>query len=201
MLAALGALAALTDIGSREVSPGANDNGTGVVAMLAIARALADRPPESMRVLFLSTSEEATCDGMQAWLGREAPSLPPERTFFLCLETLGSAHLLILRGEGMVRIREYPERSLALLDGLADELGIPLFPDLRLMNATDAVIPLAHGYQCAAVCSCTRLKQPANYHWPTDTPENVDYTTLADAIRLSEAAIRRLDEDWPFGRR
>ncbi len=201
MLAALGALAALTDIGSREVSPGANDNGTGVVAMLAIARALADRPPESMRVLFLSTSEEATCDGMQAWLGREAPSLPPERTFFLCLETLGSAHLLVLRGEGMVRIREYPERSLALLDGLADELGIPLFPDLRLMNATDAVIPLAHGYQCAAVCSCTRLKQPANYHWPTDTPENVDYTTLADAIRLSEAAIRRLDDEWPFGRR
>jgi hypothetical protein len=150
-------------------------------------------------VLFLSTSEEATCDGMQAWLRREAPSLPPERTFFLCLETLGSPHLLVLRGEGMVRIREYPERSLALLDGLADELGIPLFPDLRLMNATDAVIPLASGYECASVCSCTRLKQPANYHWPTDTPENVDYGTLADAIRLSEAAIRRLDEDWPFG--
>jgi hypothetical protein len=198
MLAALAGFAVLADIGSREVSPGANDNGTGVVAMLAIARALTERPPENLRVLLLSTSEEATCDGMQAWLRREAPALPPGRTFFLCLETLGSPHLLVLRGEGMLRIREYPERSLALLDGLADELGIPLFPELRLMNATDAVIPLAHGYECASVCSCTRLKQPANYHWPTDTAENVDYDTLANGIRLSEAAIRRLDDEWPF---
>jgi hypothetical protein len=196
MAAALAALAVLADIGSREVSPGANDNGTGVVAMLAVAKALTERPPESLRVLLLSTSEEATCDGMQAWLRRWAPDLPRERTFFLCLETLGSPHLLVLRGEGMVRLREYPRRSLALLDGVAEELGIPLFPDLRLMNATDGVIPLAHGYQCASVCSCTRLKQPANYHWPTDTPENVEYETLADAIRLSEAAIRRLDQRW-----
>ena len=41
-----------------------------------------------------------------------------------------------------------------------------------------------------------RLKQPANYHWPTDVPENVDYGTLADAVRLTEAVVRRLDERW-----
>jgi hypothetical protein len=46
------------------------------------------------------------------------------------------------------------------------------------------------------LCSCTRLKQPANYHWPTDVPENVDYKTLTDAIRLVEALVRRLDERW-----
>jgi hypothetical protein len=196
MIAALAALAVLTDIGTREVSPGANDNGTGVVALLAIARALVERPPENLRVLLLSTSEEALCDGMQAFAERQFAELPRESTFFICLDTLGSPHLLVLRGEGMVRIREYPNGSLALLDGLADELGIPLFPDLRLMNATDGVIPLAHGYECVSIASCTRLKQPANYHWPTDTPENVDYGTLADAIRLTEATIRRLDERW-----
>jgi hypothetical protein len=27
-------------------------------------------------------------------------------------------------------------------------------------------------------------------------PENVDYGTLADVIRLSEAVVRRLDERW-----
>ena len=195
-IAALGALAVLVDIGRRGVSPGANDNGTGVVALLAIARALVERPPENLRVLLLSTSEEATCDGMQAWFRRSAPTLPRESTFFICLETLGSPHLLVLRGEGMVTIREYPGRSLALMDGLAEELSIPLFPSLRLMNATDGVIPLAHGYECAALCSCTDLKQASNYHWPTDTPDNVDYDTLGDAIRLAEAAIRRLDGNW-----
>ena len=47
-----------------------------------------------------------------------------------------------------------------------------------------------------SLCSCTDLKQPANYHWPTDTPENVDYGTLSDAVRLTEAVVRRLDERW-----
>jgi peptidase M28-like protein len=146
--------------------------------------------------MLVSTSEEALCEGMQAFAKRHFPELPRESTFFLTLETLGSPHLLVLRGEGMIRMREYPARSLALLDGLADELDIWLFPNLRLRNATDGVIPLAAGYEGAALCSCTRLKQPANYHWPTDTPENVDYGTLADAIRLAEAAVRRLDERW-----
>ena len=46
-----------------------------------------------------------------------------------------------------MRLREYPERSLALLDGLAEELGIRLFPNLRLINATDGVFPLDNGYR------------------------------------------------------
>ena len=89
-----------------------------------------------------------------------------------------------------------PGGSLALLDGLAEELGIELFPNLRLRNATDGHRRSPRGYECASLCSCTDLKQPANYHWPTDVPENVDYGTLADAVRLTEAVVRRLDERW-----
>ena len=114
----------------------------------------------------------------------------------LAIDTVGSPHLTVLRGEGMMRMREYPARSLALLDGLAEELGIRLFPNLRLRNATDGVLPLTAGYECASLCSCTDLKQPANYHWPTDTADRVDYETTADAVRLVEAVVRRLDERW-----
>ena len=114
----------------------------------------------------------------------------------MTLDTLGSPHLLVLRGEGMIRMREYPARSLALLDGLADELGIWLFPEPAPAQRHRRRHPARRGYECAALCSCTRLKQPANYHWPTDTPENVDYGTLADAIRLTEAVVRRLDARW-----
>ena len=96
----------------------------------------------------------------------------------------------------MLRMREYPAESLALLDSTAAELGISLRPNLRLRNATDAIFPLAAGYECAAICSCNQWKNPSNYHWKTDTPENVDYGTLADAVRLAEAVVRRLDERW-----
>jgi hypothetical protein len=123
--------------------------------------------------------------------------LPTDRTFFLCLDTVGSPNLLVLRGEGMLNLREYPAPSLALLDSTADELGIEMpFRDLRLRNATDGIFPLAAGYQCVSVASCNQRKNPSNYHWKTDTPENVDYGTVADAIRLAEAVIRKLDARW-----
>ena len=93
-------------------------------------------------------------------------------------------------------MKEYPAESLALVDEPPEELGIYLFPNLRLRNATDGSIPLFAGYQCASIASCTDLKQPSNYHWPTDVPENVDFTTVGDAIRLTEAIVRRLDEEW-----
>jgi hypothetical protein len=65
-----------------------------------------------------------------------------------------------------------------------------------LRNATDGVYPLAAGYPCATICSADHRILPANYHWHTDVPENVELGTLADGIRLAEAAIRRLDERW-----
>jgi hypothetical protein len=195
-IVSLGSAAAMADIGLRDSVPGANDNATGVAVLLAIARALAKEPTQSVRVMLLSTSEEATCEGMQAFCERHCPSLPTDSTFFLAVDTVGSPHLLVLRGEGMAGLVEYPRESLELLDGLAEELGIYLFPRLRLRNATDAVFPLNMGYQCASLNSCTNLKQPANYHWPTDTADRVNYDSVADAVRLTEAVVRRLDERW-----
>ncbi len=193
----LGSAAAMTEIGLREVVPGANDNGTAVVALLALAAGLIEQPPENLRVILLSVgAEESFSEGIKAFGERHFGELPRESTFFLCLETLGSPHLLVLRGEGFLKMREYPQRSLALMDGLAEELGIRLFPNLRLRNGTDGLEPLAAGYETAVLASCTDLKQPANYHWWHDLAENVNFDTVADGIRLSEAAIRRLDQRW-----
>jgi hypothetical protein len=195
-LVSAGTAAFMAHIGAGEVVPGANDNGTGCIAQLAIARALADRPPENTRILFLSTSEEALCEGMGLFMERHAAELPVDRTFFLCLESLGSPHLLALRGEGMLKLREYPAESLELIDSTAEELGIELFPNLRLRNATDGIFPLAAGYQCVSIASCNQWKNPSNYHWRTDTPDQVDYGTVTEAVRLSEAVIRKLDDRW-----
>ena len=193
----LGSAAAMAEIGARKVVPGANDNGSAVVSLLALAEQLSERPPESLRVILLSVgSEESFSEGIKAFGERHFPQLPRESTFFLCLESTGSPHLLVLRGEGFLKMREYPARSLALMDGLAEELGIDLFPNLRLRSGTDGLEPLAAGYETAVLCSCTDLKQPANYHWWHDLAENVEFDTVADGICLSAAAIRRLDERW-----
>jgi peptidase M28-like protein len=197
LLLGLGSAAAMTDIGLRKVVPGANDNGTSVVSLLALAERFGDQPPAGVRLILLSTgSEESFSEGMKAFGERHFPGLPRDSTFFLCLESIGSPHLLVLRGEGFLKMREYPPRSLALLDGMAGELGIWLFPNLRLHNGTDGLESLAAGYETAVIAGCTDLKQPANYHWGNDVAANVDFTTVADGIRLAEATVRRLGERW-----
>jgi acetylornithine deacetylase/succinyl-diaminopimelate desuccinylase-like protein len=193
----LGSAAAMAEIGLRKVVPGANDNGTAVVSLLALAEQLIERPPESLRVILLSVgSEESFSEGIKAFGERHFDDLPRESTFFICLESTGSPHLLVLRGEGFLKMREYPPRSLALMDELAEDLGIWLYPNLRTRSGTDGLESSAAGYETAVICSCTDLKQPANYHWWHDLAENVDFDTVADGIRLSEAAIRRLDQRW-----
>jgi len=150
--------------------------------------------------MFVSTgSEESILDGMHAFARRHFSRLPVQDTFFLNLDTLGSPHLTALRGEGMMKMYEYPRAALDLIDQTAADLGVWLFPNLRLRNATDSLIPLKAGYQSACIGSVTDYKVPANYHWPTDTADNVRYDTFADGVRLAETIVRRLDERWVRG--
>jgi hypothetical protein len=192
-----GAACVFGQIGSTQTVPGANDNGTGVVALVELARRLAAEPTASVRVLLVSAgSEESFMEGSQAFMARHASFLPREDTFFLTVDTIGSPHLTAIRGEGMLYMNEYPRAALDLVDSVAAELGIWLFPNLRLRNATDGLHPLKQGYPCACLGSVTDYKAPSNYHWSTDTPDNVNYDTFADGVRLCEAIVRRLDARW-----
>jgi len=197
LLLGLGTTAAMADIGLREVVPGANDNGASCVVLLALAKRFAEQPPQGVRVILLSTgSEESFSEGMKAWGERHFPDLPKDSTLFLCLEALGSEHLLVLRGEGFLKIHEYSPRALAFMDRLAGEMGIWLYPDLRIHNGTDGLEPLAANYETAVLCSCNNLKQAANYHWPTDIAANINYATVERAINLCQAVVQHLSRRW-----
>jgi acetylornithine deacetylase/succinyl-diaminopimelate desuccinylase-like protein len=193
----LGSMAAMADIGNRAPVPAANDNGTGVVGLLALAQRFLANPPEGVRVILLSAgSEESFSEGMKAFGERHFDELPTESTFFLCLETLGATHLLALQGEGFLKMRDYPPRALAFVAGVAEELGIWLYPNLRTYNGTDGLEPRVAGYETVALCSCTDQKQPGRYHWPNDLAEHVNFETLERAVEISDSATRRLGKHW-----
>jgi peptidase M28-like protein len=190
---ALGSTATFAEIGARDAVPGANDNLTGVATLLGVAANLAERPVAGLRVLLVSTgSEEGFMEGMQAFARRHFPSLAPARTHVVCVDTVGSPQLTLIEGEGMLRMREYPDDVKELVAGCAAEAGVELRRGLRFRNATDGLIALRAGYPAATIGSVTRLKVPANYHWPTDTAENVDHDSVADAVKLCTAIARRL---------
>lgn len=186
-----GYTAAMADIGLRSAVPGANDNLSGVAVLVSLARSLADAPLDGVRVVLLSTgSEESFMEGMQAFARRHFDSLDHDATHVICVDTVGSTTLLALEGEGMVWMNEYPKDFIALAKRAAGELGIELFPNLRLRNATDGLVALRAGLPTLALASVDEWKVPANYHWPTDVPENVDYGSVADCGRL----VRRIVE-------
>ena len=105
----LGSIAVMADIASRSVVPGANDNLTAVGAVIALAQRLRDQPLTGARVLLVSTgSEESFSEGMSGFLARHGDELDASRTELLCLECLGGARLIVVEGEGMLRMRDYP---------------------------------------------------------------------------------------------
>ncbi|HZV75093.1 MAG TPA: M28 family peptidase [Conexibacter sp.] len=190
---ALGSAATFAEIGARDAVPGANDNLTGVATLIGLATELAARPVEGLRVLLVSTgSEEGFMEGMQAFARRHFAALSPERTHVVCVDTVGSPELTLIEGEGMLRMRDYPDDFKDLVADCAQESDVHLRRGLRLRNATDGLIALRAGYPTTAIGSVTRLKVPANYHWPTDTAENVDHDSVADAVTLCTAVARRL---------
>jgi hypothetical protein len=89
-------------------------------------------------------------------------------------------------------MRDYPGDFKQLVADCAQEGGVELWRGLRLRNATDGLIALRAGYPTTAIGSVTRLKVPANYHWPTDTAENVDHGSVSDAVTLCTSIARRL---------
>ena len=94
-----------------------------------MARSLQERPVAGARVLLVSTgSEESFMEGMQAFARRHFHRLPRDRTLVVCVDTVGSPELVLLEGEGMLRMREYPEELKALVAGCAEEARHPAAP-------------------------------------------------------------------------
>lgn len=186
--------AAMWNIAHSSVVPGANDNLSGVAALLTLADALARRPCRHLRVLLLSTgSEESFLEGMEAFAARHFDGLPTGSTTFLCLESVGSPELMLLSGEGLLRLHRYPGEPRRTLEQLADRHGLPLHKPFRYRLATDGQVPLRAGYPAAVISSIDFYKAPSNYHWPSDRPENLCMGTLAQAARLATAFVEELD--------
>jgi hypothetical protein len=189
----LGTLAAMADIGRRPAVPGANDNLSGVAALLAVAGRLRDRPVPGLRVVLVSAgAEEALQEGIRGFARRHFPRLPPDRTWFLNLDTVGSGRLVLLEGEGPVRMHYYDSAFKDLVHACAAAQGIGLTRRLRSRNSTDGVVPSRGGYPTATVVSLDERKLMPHYHLDTDLPEHLDYACIVDAVRLVEAVAREL---------
>lgn len=171
------------------INNGADDDASGNVALLEIARALQQGPRPRRTILFMSiTGEEVGGIGTRWYL--QHPLLPLERTVVdLNIEMIAHPDS-IAGGFGRAWLTGY-ERS-TLGDLLADN-GIPLMPDprpgqsffTRSDNAAFARIGIpAHSL------SSFNLATP--YHHPKDEAATVNVAHMAEVIGATARAVRLL---------
>jgi putative aminopeptidase FrvX len=121
----------------------------------------------------------------------------------LCLECLGGPTLVVIEGEGMLRMRHYPEAMREALAAAAARAQVPIERGLRTVAATDALVALREGYPVVTLASVDYTKLPLNYHWPSDVPEALHWQTIENAAAVCERFLRsrsgsdRLDAPAP----
>jgi hypothetical protein len=131
--------------------------------------------------------------GIRAFLKRHAKDLPTDATWFVNLETVGSPELALLEGEGTLWMRDYDPAWTNAVDHAAAESGIEVRRGLRAGASTDSVAVHRKGYRVATLTSITQWKSLSHYHWPSDIPENLDWSTISEAVGVVLAVAKRLN--------
>jgi hypothetical protein len=190
-----GAAATLADIQRSEVVPGANDNLSAVAILVAVAEALAEKPLDGVRVVLASCgAEEVLQGGIHAFAARHLTEMDRQSTWVLNLDTVGSPELALLEGEGELVMEDFFDRGWRdLIARVAEREGIPMRRGMRARSSTDSVVPSRMRFPTACLISIDENKALSNYHWPTDTPENLSYPTVACAADLALALARELE--------
>lgn len=173
---------------------GADDNASGVAALLGAARALEDERPEEVEtwLLFTSGADDGRT-GMVQFLGEN--QFDPTTTDFIDVDRVGSAQLCYTRGEGLVA----PLRSNARLLALAEEVAAA-HVDWGV-GATVSRWPgnqfatLIRGYPALAITGCGIRRWRAG----ADTVNTLDIESVAHAAALVLGIIRRLDREVRLG--
>jgi hypothetical protein len=176
--------------------PGANDNLSAVGLSVAFAELLRERPIPGLRVVLLSAGAEETLqDGIRGFVARHRRELDPDRTWMLNFDAIGSPRLIMLEGEGPFWMSDYTDPGFRdLIARCAVEQGIALERGYRARASTDSVITSRAGYPSTCLTSLNEWHGISNYHLMSDTPDNLNYGTIAHATRIAYAVARHLSQ-------
>lgn len=173
--------------------PGANDNASGVAAMLALAERFASLRPQGTELWFVATGcEEVGLVGMLAFLARHGEEL--RDADFLVLDNVGAGCPAYTLGEGMLRFHPSSPRLLAVARQVARE-----HPDWGVrgvrntLMSTDALPAARRGYHTIGFRGVDARGLLPNWHWPTDTVDRVDWGTLTAVTAFVAEMLHRLD--------
>ena len=178
-----------TPVEGDSIYNGADDDGTGTVAVLEIARSLVEGPaPRRSVVVLLSTAEEQGLLG--TWWYIRNPLVPLEQTVAdFQIEMIGRPDSLA-GGPGRGWLTGYERTTMG---AQLAEAGSPIVPDprpeMRFFFRSDNLPFAVQGIPAHTLSS---YNMHEDYHQPSDEVEHVDFAHMAALIDAAVEAVRFL---------
>ena len=167
------------------VVPGANDNLSAVGVLVALAHELRERPPAGVRVLLALDRLRGGLHGGDA--GVRPPPLrrarPRGRPSSSASSASARRSCAWSRRRACCACATTPSPHARRWRGRARRPASSSRRGLRTVAATDALIALRAGYPTCTLGGVDETKFPSNYHWPSDTPDNLDWSSIEGAVR------------------
>lgn len=176
-------------VGGDSIYNGADDDASGTVAVLEIARAMAKGPPPKRTVIFLATTgEEVGLLGTRWFINH--PVVPLDRIQAnLEIEMIGRPDTAA-GGPGRGWLTGF-ERS--TMGEMFEQAGLPIVPDRRLsmqfFMRSDNIAFARRGIPAHTLSS---YNLHSDYHQPSDDVRHVDFEHMTRLIDAAARAVRLL---------
>jgi hypothetical protein len=150
-----------------------------------------DRDLSEKEVWFVATgAEEVGTVGMKAFLKEHGPDL--RDAFIINIDNVGAGSVTFVDSEGMAKRYRSDRRLMGAARRAVSENGLAIRSRDYKGLSTDATPALARGFRAMSVMGFDINGRLPNWHWATDTIDNVDEKNLEIAAEFVCAVIKEL---------
>ena len=135
-------------------------------------------------------AEEVGTVGMKAFLREYGKDL--KDAVFINIDNVGAGALYWVTAEGMARRYSSDRRTVSLARRVSREREMLVRPRVYRGLSTDATPALARKFRAMSIMSFDINGQLPNWHWHTDTTENVSAELVELAAAFVSAMVRDL---------
>jgi hypothetical protein len=186
---------AVTRQSKYEIVAGANDNASGVAVVLDLMKELKKDPLKSTELIGVLTGcEEVNCNGMFAFLAEYGRELRDAN--FLNFDNVGAGTPIFTPKEGIFYAHQADATLLSLARSVQKDL-----PESKVVEQpfragyTDGTAAMVRGFKVLSFLALNEYSVPPNWHWYTDTVENIDEVVISEIKEFAIKLIRKIDSN------
>jgi Peptidase family M28 len=193
IICGIGTISHLSFVG-KGFSDGANDNASAIATSVEIARRMKDDlPPDTKLIVLAFGCEETMMTGSARAVSEMFSNVDRDNFYVINFEGTGAGKLCYATGEGMIHAHYYdPELVGAAMRLAKTDQFSHMRPYVIRHGGSDALSLTVRGFKAITLFGMDDQDYAPNYHWYTDTPDNIDEDALEQSVKVGIAMIGEL---------